>query len=72
MKYVEKTIITSLPLKIRQGSYLSVFLHSHSVGKHVLSPLVLSSSGVLTVLSVGNTGLQGITPFLWFGEKCKY
>lgn len=40
---------------------LSVFRHAQSVGKHVGRFLVLSSSGVLTDLKVGNWELHGGT-----------
>ena len=49
--------------------YFSVFRHAQSVGKHVPRPLVLSPSGVLTVLRVGSWGLHGTIPSLSFKEE---
>lgn len=65
-----KSLINSPLLKHKKEyriklNYLSVFRQEQSVGKHVGRFLVLSSSGVLTDLKVGNCGLHGTKPSLW-------
>lgn len=59
------SIINIKKYKIVLNIYLSVFRQEQSVGKHVGRFLVLSSSGELTDLRVGNWGLHGTKPSLW-------